>query len=67
MARLFVGEKSKKEDRIQRLLRQHSFGLCETEVAQELGWERRTMNNYLRALKQRGHIYKEGRYWFAEY
>jgi len=66
VARLFAGEKAQKEARIQRLLRQHDFGLREVEIAQELGWDRRRVNNYLRDLMQRGRIYKGGPYWFVE-
>jgi predicted DNA-binding transcriptional regulator len=66
VARLFKGEKAHKETRIQRLLHQHDFGLRESEIAQELGWERRTVNNYLRDLKRRGRVYKEGRCWLVD-
>ena len=66
MARLFKGEKIEKESRVQRLLRQHAFGLRESEIAQELGWQRRTVNNYLRELEHRGNVYKEGRCWFVD-
>lgn len=66
MARLFKGEKAQKETRIQRLLWRHDFGLRESEIAEELGWERRRVNNYLRDLMRRGRIYKEGPYWFVE-
>lgn len=66
MARLFTGEKEAKADRVYRTLKQHWFGLSEFEIACELGWERRTVNNYLRELAQQGKIYKEGQSWFAE-
>jgi hypothetical protein len=66
VARLFRGEKSQKEGQVRRLLRRCNFGLREVEIAQELGWDRRTVNNYLRALKGRGRAYKEGRKWFIE-
>jgi hypothetical protein len=35
-------------------------------MANELGWQRRTVNNYLRTLQQRGLAYKEGRDWFID-
>jgi hypothetical protein len=35
-------------------------------MASELGWQRRTVNNYLRALARRGMAYKEGREWFID-
>jgi predicted transcriptional regulator len=66
MARLEEGEKSEKEDKVERVLYEHDFGLCEVEIAEELGWERRTVNNYLHALERQGRIYKEGRSWFTE-
>jgi hypothetical protein len=46
MARLRKGEKSTRERRVQRLLRQYAFGLRESEIACELDWQRRTVNNY---------------------
>jgi len=66
MAKLFAGERKLKTDDVVRLLRRHEFGLREVEVAEMLGWERRTANNYLRDLKTRGRVYKEGRLWHAE-
>ncbi len=67
MARLRKGERFRKENQVQGVLYQHNFGLHEVELACELGWDRRTVNNYLRELKQQGRDYKEGRSWFAEY
>jgi len=66
VARLCRGEKSQKEGQVRRLLRRCDSGLREAEIAQELGWDRRTVNNYLRTLKGRGRVYKEGRNWFTE-
>jgi len=66
MARLRKGEKSMKTRQVQNLLRRHEFGLYESEIASELGWQRRTVNNYLRQLEQQGQAYKEGRCWFAD-
>jgi predicted transcriptional regulator len=66
MARLQEGKKSSKENQVQRLLSCHIFGLRESEMAEELGWERRTVNNYLRELQKQGRAYKEGRDWHAE-
>lgn len=66
MARLREGEKSSKENLIQRLLYEHLFGIREAEIADELGWDRRTVNNYLRELKAQGFAYKEGQDWFVE-
>lgn len=66
MARLQEGEKSKRERRIQYLLRRYEFGLRESEIAWELDWRRRTVNNYLRELERRGVTYKQGRCWFVD-
>lgn len=66
MARLRDGEKSGKEDKVRRVLNQKVFGIRESELAEELGWERRTLNNYLRQLQQSGKAYKEGCDWHAD-
>ena len=66
MARLFSGEKAARSSRILRLLQAHDLGLREAEVADILGWERRTANNYLRELETQECVYKEGRLWYAE-
>ncbi len=66
MARLFAGEKDCKADDVLKLLQQYEYGLSEAEAANLLGWERRTVNNYLHALQGQGLVYKEGRLWFAE-
>ena len=66
MARLRLGERPRKERTVRNLLRQHMFGLRESEIASELGWQRRTVNNYLRTLERQGRAYKEGRDWFAD-
>jgi len=67
MARLFKGQKAQKSRSVQRVLRAHAFGLRESEIAQTLGWQRRTVNNYLHELQGQGCVYKEGRLWLAEY
>ena len=66
MARLYEGERARRERQVHRLLRRHCFGLRESEIAATLGWDRRTVNNYLRTLRRQRLIYKEGRDWFAE-
>ena len=63
MARLHSGEQQVNEYRILRLLKRCFLGLREAEIAEELGWERRRVNNYLRTLAKRGRIYKEGETW----
>jgi predicted transcriptional regulator len=66
MARISKSEKRQKTKRVQRVLTQHPFGLRESELTDELGWERRTVNNYLRALRNKGLVYKEGWEWFVD-
>ena len=65
MARLQKGEREDKENVLHRLLRRLRWGLRESEVAEELGWNRRTANNYLRKLERDEKAEREGRSWFA--
>lgn len=64
MARLPQGERSSRLRRLLRLLQRHPWGLREHEIAAEMGWHRRTANNYLRELARQGKAAKEGRLWF---
>ena len=66
MGRLFEGEKLLRLNEVVQLLKAHSLGLEEAEIAGLLGWERRTVNNYLRELESYQVIYKEDQLWFAE-
>lgn len=66
MARLQKGEHEDRESAVYRLLRRLRFGVRESEVAEELGWERRTANNYLRKLKKDDKAERDGRSWFAK-
>jgi hypothetical protein len=66
MARLPKGEHQEKESMLYRLLKRLRFGVRESEAAQELGWDRRTTNNYLRKLKGDNKAEREGRSWFAK-
>ena len=61
-------EKTRRDrlDRVSLLLEHYENGLAEKEVAEKLGLEIRTTNNYLHELAEEGKAYKEGRYWFAE-
>ena len=63
MARLPRGEKERKRRRLLKLLYRFPWGLREREIAEEMGWHRRTANNYLRELARQGVIRKEGRLW----
>ncbi|MEW5718611.1 MAG: hypothetical protein AB1817_08300 [Chloroflexota bacterium] len=66
MARLFAGEKDCKSDDVLGALQSHDFGLRESELAELLEWDRRTVNNYLRELQAQEQAHKEGRLWFAD-
>jgi hypothetical protein len=64
MARLPEGEKEKRMGKVAHLLKKCSLGLYEQEVAEELGWDRRTANNYLRELDKRAKAHRDGRKWY---
>ena len=66
MARLQKGEREDKENMLHRLLRRLRFGVRESEIAEELGWHRRTANNYLRKLEKDEKAERDGRSWFAK-
>ncbi|HZQ07256.1 MAG TPA: helix-turn-helix domain-containing protein [Anaerolineae bacterium] len=66
MARLFWGEKKWKREDILRVLARFEHGLTESEVAELLRWDRRTVNNYLRELQNQQQVYKEGRVWLKD-
>ena len=66
MAKLQKGEREEKESKLYRLLKRLRFGVRESEISQELGWQRRTVNNYLRKLKKENKIDREGRSWFSK-
>lgn len=55
--------KQQRLDRIYLLLRRHALGITQAEIADEVGLELRTTNNYLRELEDRGKAYKDGIYW----
>lgn len=66
MARLPRGEKQKRLSKVKRLLQRCRLGLSEQEVAEEMGWDRRTTNNYLRQLDQEEKAHRDGRKWYPE-
>jgi hypothetical protein len=65
VARLLPGERERRLNIVLRRLKYFRWGIREGELSQELGWPRRTVNNYLRELKEEGKAYREGRSWFA--
>ena len=66
MARLPKGEKKQRLGRVSRLLTRCRLGLYEQEVAEELGWDRRTANNYLRELDKQEKAHRDGRKWYPD-
>jgi len=66
MARLQKGEHKDNENMLHRLLKRLRWGVRESEIAEELGWQRRTVNNYLRQLKKEEKVHREGRSWFSK-
>lgn len=66
MARLPKGERESRENTLYRLLKRLRWGVRESEIAEELGWQRRTVNNYLNELREDDKAYREGRSWFAK-
>lgn len=66
MAKLQKGEREEKENKLHRLLKRLRFGVRESEISEELGWQRRTVNNYLRKLKKEEKAERDGRSWFAK-
>ena len=65
MARLNEGERKGRQNFLLRILKGFRWGIRESELAEELGWGRRTLNNYLRDLKKEDKAYREGRSWFS--
>ncbi len=66
MARLRAGEQENRQNFILRLLKGSRWGIKESEVAQEMGVNRRTANNYLRKLEKDDKAEKDGRLWFSK-
>lgn len=65
MARLPKGSKERRSSRIMQLIR-GSYGIRESEIANELGVDRRTANNYLRQLQRDGKAYRDGWEWHPD-
>jgi hypothetical protein len=67
MARLKTGERQERRHLLLRLLKRFRWGIREGELSQELGWERCTLNNYLRELECADQARREGHSRFARY
>jgi predicted DNA-binding transcriptional regulator YafY len=55
-----------RKQRVFLLIKQHPDGLRESEIAEMLQVNRRSINNYITALEQEGKLYKDGVLWFAQ-
>lgn len=58
-------DKLQRRDRILKAII-HAGGLTEAELTEQLGLERRTVNNYLRGLQQTERVHKDGLIWYAK-
>jgi len=65
MARLQKGERDERRRQIFQVLQRCRWGIQESEIAQELGLRRRTVNNYLRELQRVHKAEKDGGLWYA--
>ncbi len=66
MANLRAGERENRQNFILRLLKRHRLGIKESEIANEMGINRRTANNYLKELRNDGKAEKDGWLWFSK-
>lgn len=64
MPRITEKTKQQRIERLILLLNRHARGVTEAEIAEELGLQRRTINNYLRDLEIEGKAFKDGLYWY---
>jgi CRISPR-associated endonuclease/helicase Cas3 len=64
MPKIDEATKQQRLDRIHLLLARNARGITEAEIADEMGLERRTANNYLRELEFQGKAFKDGLYWY---
>ncbi len=65
MAKVDSDTIERSRERVYLTLRQYPNGLTEADLEQLMGIQRRTLNNYLHGLWDKGKVYKEGILWFA--
>lgn len=65
MARIDEASLKARVERVWLLLRRHPDGLTEAEIAEMLGFEQRTVHNYLKDHLG-GQVRKEGKHWLAD-
>ncbi|HBY98877.1 MAG TPA: hypothetical protein DEP84_33845 [Chloroflexi bacterium] len=63
MPRISSEAERQRRERIWIAVQRHPQGITEAEVADFVGVERRTVNNYLNKLEAEGKIYKDGTLW----
>jgi hypothetical protein len=66
MARLYKGESEKNQKRVWWVVKSAPLGVSEANAADDLGWDRRRLNNYLRELEKEGKVKKKGQLWFLQ-
>ena len=64
MPRIDDDDKRNRLDRIYLMLTRNARGITEGEISDEVNLGRRTVNNYLRELEDRGKAFKDGLYWY---
>ena len=65
MARITNDDKQDTASRILLLVGSYPDGIREVDLAELLKMEKRTMNNYLRRLREDGRVQKNGFNWYA--
>jgi predicted DNA-binding transcriptional regulator YafY len=63
MARIEDQTKRQRKERVWLAVKRHPEGITEGEIAEFVGLERRTTNNYLRELESEGKIFKDSTLW----
>ncbi|MEZ4714433.1 MAG: CRISPR-associated helicase Cas3' [Caldilineaceae bacterium] len=66
MARITEQAKESQMELIFLRVKGSPYGITQAEIAEATGIHPRTVNNYLRDLKEEGKVKKEGRLWFLE-
>ncbi len=65
MARTSDETRMGRKERVWLYVQRHASGSTEGEIAEFTGFERRSVNNYLRDLETEGKLFKDGTLWYA--
>ena len=65
MARTSDETRLGRKERVWLYVQRHALGSTEGEIAEFTGFERRSVNNYLRELETEGKLFKDGTLWHA--